>query len=64
MVKEAFSNIPVPDRKVQFGAVAGAITAIAAWGIGEFTPTVIPPEIAVAASTVLVFILQYTIPNR
>jgi len=52
-----------PDRKVSVGLLSGALMTILAWAVGEFTLVQIPPEIAVAGSTVIGFVLAYIIPN-
>ena len=48
-----------PDRKVTVGALAGALTAIGAWVLAEFGGVTLPPEIAVAVSTVFTFVTSY-----
>jgi len=53
-----------PDRKVSTGLLSGALMSILAWAVGEFTVVQIPPEIAVAGSTVIGFVLSYLIPNK
>jgi len=61
---EAIKNMQAPDRKVSVGLLSGALMSIFAWAIGEFTIVQIPPEIAVAGSTVIGFILSYVVPNK
>ena len=61
---ETIKNLQAPDRKVNVGAINGAIMAIIAWAIGEFAGVNIPAEIAIAGSTVIGFILAYIIPNK
>jgi putative flippase GtrA len=61
---EAIKNLQAPDRKVNVGAINGAIMAIIAWAVGEFAGIKIPPEIAIAGSTVIGFVLAYLIPNK
>lgn len=63
-MKETIGNMETPDRKVQVGAINGAIMAIIAWIVGEFTSVQIPPEIAVAGSTIIGFVLAYFVPNK
>ena len=48
-----------PDRKITAGALAGALTAIGAWVLAEFGGVSLPPEIAVAVSTVFTFVTSY-----
>jgi hypothetical protein len=43
--------------------VAGSIAAIGAWVAGEFYGVKIPPEIAVAGSTVLSVLISIVTPN-
>lgn len=52
-----------PTRKVLVGVAAGSLMTIVAWAAKEFAGVVIPAEVALAASTVLVFIVQYAVPN-
>ena len=47
-----------PSRKVNVGALAGALSLIAVWVIGD-----VPAEVAVAFSTVFAFGLSYVVPN-
>lgn len=53
----------VPNRKVVVGAAAGALMVIVAWACKEFFGVVIPAEVALSASTVLVFLVQFSVPN-
>lgn len=53
----------MPNRKVVIGAAAGALMTVVAWASNAFAGVVIPAEVALASSTVLVFVLQYLIPN-
>jgi hypothetical protein len=57
-------NMQTPDRKVTVGLVAGAIMTILAWCSGEFAGVTIPAEVALAGSTVILFALQYLVPNQ
>lgn len=52
-----------PIRKVVVGAAAGAFMVIVAWASKQFAGVEIPAEVALAGSTVLVFIVQYMVPN-
>lgn len=61
---EAMKNLQAPDRKVSVGLLSGALMSILAWVVSEFTSVTIPPEIAVAGSTVIGFVLSYMIPNK
>lgn len=53
----------VPNRKVVVGALAGAVMAVVAWASKVFAGVEIPPEIALAGSSIIVFLIQYTVPN-
>jgi hypothetical protein len=55
--------IQVPSRKVNIGLAAGAAMTILAWASKAFAGVEIPAEVALAGSTILVFALQYMIPN-
>ena len=61
---ESLKNLSAPDRKVNVGALNGAIMAIIAWAVGEFAGVNIPAEIAIAGSTVIGFIVSYLVPNK
>jgi hypothetical protein len=52
-----------PNRKVVVGAMAGAVMTILAWCSQAFAGVVVPAEVALAGSTVIVFIVQYFVPN-
>lgn len=52
-----------PTNKVLAGAAAGAVASIAAWGTKAFFGVDTPPEIAVAITTVLTFMVQYWVPD-
>lgn len=54
----------VPNRKVAVGGFAGAAMIIIAWASKEFAGIVIPAEVALSISTLIVFALQYFIPNK
>jgi len=53
----------VPNRKVVIGAAAGALMTIVAWCTKAFSGVEIPAEVALAGSTIIVFFLQYFVPN-
>jgi hypothetical protein len=52
-----------PNRKVVVGAFAGAAMTILAWCSDAFLGVKIPAEVALAGSTVIVFVVQYFVPN-
>lgn len=55
-------NTTMPTRKVASGAVAGALSTVAIWIATEWLAMPEPsPEIAVAFSTLITFVLQYVI---
>lgn len=56
-------TMPPATRKVVVGAAAGAIMTIIAWTSNTFLKVPIPAEIALAGSTVIVFIVQWFVPN-
>jgi len=53
----------VPNRKVAVGGIAGAVMTIAAWASKAYANVEIPAEVALAGSTIIVFALQYMVPN-
>lgn len=53
-----------PDRKVNVGAINGAVMAIIAWSVAEFAGVEIPAHVAVAGSTVIGTVLSYLVPNK
>lgn len=55
-------NQYLPTNKVAAGAVTGALTAIIVWVVRQWGQVEMPPEIAVAVSTVLSFIVSYMTP--
>jgi hypothetical protein len=55
--------IQAPDRKVNVGLVAGALMTIVAWASKQYAGVEIPAEVALAGATVIVFMLQYMVPN-
>jgi hypothetical protein len=52
-----------PDRKVGVGVGMSGLAAVAAWAVGAYTQTQIPPEVAVAGAGFLSFVAQYFVPN-
>lgn len=52
-----------PNRKVVVGAAAGAAMTIIAWCSKAYAGVEIPAEVALAGSTIMVFMLQYFVPN-
>ena len=64
MVVDTIKNLQKPDVKVTTGLLSGALMSILAWAVGEFTTVKIPPEIAVAGSTVIGFVLAYFVKNQ
>lgn len=53
-----------PDNKVVAGALAGALTVVIAWVLQAIWKISLPPEVAAAASTILTFAVQWTVPDR
>lgn len=53
----------VPNRKVVVGAAAGGLMTILAWLSQAFGGPIVPAEVALAGQTVLVFLIQYLVPN-
>lgn len=51
-----------PDRKIQAGGVAGMLSTILVWLVGQFDVE-LPPEVAVAAATLIIFAASYFVPN-
>jgi len=56
-------NDPTPQRKVVAGGVAGAVSTIAVWAVEQFGGITIPADIALATYTVVLFAIQYYVPN-
>ncbi len=52
-----------PTNKVLAGTAAGALSAIVAWGVKSLGHIDVPPEIAVAITTVVTFVVQYWVPD-
>lgn len=52
-----------PSRKVVVGTAVGASMTIIAWSIKAFAGVEVPAEVALAGSTVVVFLIQYFVPN-
>lgn len=50
-----------PTRKVTAGAISGALSVIVVWLIGATTSLEVPPEVAVAFSTVFSFALSWLV---
>ncbi len=55
--------IDAPNRKVNVGLAAGAVMTILAWISKTYAGVEIPAEVALAGSTVIVFLLQYAVPE-
>ena len=53
--------IDTPSTKVTAGALAGALTALIVWAVGQWTAVDVPPEAAVAGTVVISFLLSYLI---
>lgn len=53
----------VVDRKVAVGAACGGLVSIAAWGLDVAYGVKVPAEIAIAATTLLTFVVQWAVPN-
>lgn len=52
------------NRKVSAGALAGALSVVVVWVLGEYAEVEIPPEVASAITTVFTFIVAYFVPER
>lgn len=55
--------IDAPNRKVNVGLAAGAVMTILAWASKAFGGPEITAEVALSGSTLIVFILQYMVPE-
>ncbi len=53
----------MPTNKVFAGAAAGALAAIIAWAVKAFGHTDVPPDIAIAITTLITFGVQYAVPD-
>lgn len=51
------------DRKVGAGGLAGALSVIVVWSVGEFGKVEVPPEIASAFTVVMSFAVSFLVPN-
>lgn len=51
-----------PNRKVQAGGVAGMLSTVLVWTLGQFGVDV-PPEIAVSAASLIIFAASYFVPE-
>jgi len=52
-----------PTRKVSAGILAGAIVAVAAWASKSYAQVEIPTEIGMAITTIVTFVVQWTVPD-
>jgi len=55
-------NASTPQRKVVAGGATGALSSIVVWLLQQQGIDV-PPEIAVAITTLLSFVVSYLVPN-
>ena len=53
-----------PDRKVTIGALGGALGVLTVYLIGALGGIVVPAEPAMAMQVLIIFILQYFVPNK
>ncbi len=53
----------LPKRKVMGGAIAGAITVIFVWTVGQFSAIKIPPEVAGALTVLISAVMAYMVPD-
>jgi len=60
----AIPTVQNPDRKVTIGALGGALGVLTVWGVGAFAGFVVPAEPAMAAQVLIIFVLQYVVPNK
>lgn len=56
-------NDATPQRKVVAGGLAGAVCSIVLWLLNTAAGITVPGEIAVAIYTLIVFAVQYLVPN-
>lgn len=56
--------VQAPSRKVNLGLAAGAIMTVVAWASDAFAGVKIPAEVALAGATIIVFVLQYFVPDK
>lgn len=52
-----------PTKKVSAGALAGAVTIILIWVVGEATSTDVPGAVGAALTTVLTFVASYLVKD-
>ena len=52
-----------PQRKVLAGGIAGAVSSLTVWALQIFAGIDVPAEQAVAITTIITFIVQYSVPN-
>lgn len=53
----------VVDRKVAVGAAVGGLVSVLAWCVDQLYQVKMPAEVAIAATTLLTFVVQWAIPN-
>jgi len=52
-----------PTKKVSAGALAGAVTIILIWVVGEATSTDVPGAVGAAITTILTFVASYFVKD-
>lgn len=55
--------IQAPNRKVQAGALSGALTTLII-GLAQMAGQPVPAELAAAAATLLFALVAYMVPNK
>ena len=53
----------MPSRKVNAGALAGALSIILVWAIKQYGATELPVEVASGITTIITFITSYLVPE-
>lgn len=51
-----------PSQKVTAGAIAGALSIILVWAMGQFFNVHVPAEVASAFTPVMSFLVSYVVP--
>ena len=53
-----------PTRKVNAGGFTTSVAVVVAWSAKEFWRIEIPTEVGIAISGILVYVVQYLVPDK
>ena len=51
----------MPNKKVNAGALAGALSIVLIWAINQYSGTALPGEVASGVTTIVTFITSYVV---